>query len=463
MLVVLAVLGASCGTGDDPTGESVTSSDGIVTVEVPAGAAPEGVTVTVDVGDPGSLPQELRDSGLPIFVYELGPDGTQFAEPVTVRFRIPAALAGFDAAAGMPMALLAGRSGDAPLDLYASVDVSLDGDVLVVSGSTDHFTDAVVIVSDVPLSLATLPSPVRVGVGQFFHAIVSNIGDYQQAVEAKGEGARTLYEAKSPISVVRLIDGIVGEFRCNDATNGVLPEAITAEVRRTFSRPDAELRENLQEPNLFQFVLFSGDIFGIFEGREVVATFHADVECTPSTTTTTTTAAPSGTGGQQSTTTESPTGSDPKGDHEDRESNKAKEGEGEAADIKSVLHVLGDSGENCFIIEVYGDGETAADAGTYLIQIEVVDPESEGGGWGADVQIRSGTPEAGFVLSGLLDSGRDRLEGAEVSVMWINGNTMKVTVAGAGTALGVESFNVLIISSSTDGNFSDHAEGVGAS
>lgn len=269
--------------GGSPEGVSVTSSDGIVTVEVPAGAAPDGVTVTVDAGDPASLPQELRDSGLPVFVYELGPDGTQFAEPVMVTFRIPAAVAGFDPAVGMPMAVLASRSGEGLLDLYASVDVSLAGDVLVVSGSTDHFTQAVVVLSGVSLSLVTRPSPVKVGEGQIFHALVSNFPDYEKAVEASGEnrGARVLYRSKAPVTSLRLIDDFIGEFRCDGETDGVLPDAITAEVRRTF-------REFFRDP-LLVVRMGTLNIFGNAPNARLVAIFHADVECTEDDTTTTTT------------------------------------------------------------------------------------------------------------------------------------------------------------------------------
>lgn len=76
------------------------------------------------------------------------------------------------------------------------------------------------------------------------------------------------------------------------------------------------------------------------------------------------------------TTTEPPTeGSDPQGDAKASADDQTVEGLG--VDIASVLHERDVSGSNCFITDVYGDGETtAAGAGTYLIIVEVVDPDS---------------------------------------------------------------------------------------
>ena len=82
-----------------------------------------------------------------------------------------------------------------------------------------------------------------------------------------------------------------------------------------------------------------------------------------------------------STTTTEPSteGSDPQGDAKASADDQTVESPG--VDIASVHHERDDSGSNCFIIDVYGDGETtAAEAGTYLIIVEVVDPDSEGGG-----------------------------------------------------------------------------------
>ena len=170
---------------------------------------------------------------------------------------------------------------------------------------------------------------------------------------------------------------------------------------------------------------------------------------TPSTTTTTTTTEPSS------------EGSDPQGDTKASADDQTVESPG--VDIASVLHERDDSGSNCFIIDVYGDGETtAAEAGNYLIIVEVVDPDSEGGGWGGRVQYRLGTLEPGSVQIGLLASGRDKLEGSTVTAAWDDSDTVRTCVDSGETSLGVETFNISIHGfGTTDGDVYDEAEGVG--
>jgi hypothetical protein len=159
------------------------------------------------------------------------------------------------------------------------------------------------------------------------------------------------------------------------------------------------------------------------------------------------------------------TGEDPEGDGKNGESETVTpEEDVPGADIKSVRHERGPSGEICFIIDVYGDGKkTATDAeehvGNYLIDVEVPGPD----GWGTRVEFRNGVPEAGSVRLGPLAPGREILEGAEVSVEWIDSDTMKVTVAGTGTDLGVDTFFVDINVFWAGGSFYDHAEGIGES
>jgi len=163
------------------------------------------------------------------------------------------------------------------------------------------------------------------------------------------------------------------------------------------------------------------------------------------------------------TTTEASTpGSDPQGDVKASADDQTVEGPG--VDIGNVLHKSDVSGSNCFIIDVYGDGEaTAAGAGNYLIGIEVVDPDSEGGGWGGRVEYRQGTLEPGSVRIGVLASGRSTLEGAIVTAAWDDSDTVRMCVDSGETSLGVETFNISIFGfGTTNGDVYDEAEGVGA-
>lgn len=163
------------------------------------------------------------------------------------------------------------------------------------------------------------------------------------------------------------------------------------------------------------------------------------------------------------TTTEPSTdGSDPQGDAKASADDQTVEGPG--VDIGNVLHERDDSGSNCFIIDVYGDGETtAAEAGNYLIDVEVVDPDSEGGGWGGRVEYRQGTLEPGSVRIGVLASGRSKLDGAIVTAAWDDSDTVRTCVDSGETNLGVETFNISIFGfGTTNGDVYDEAEGVGA-
>ncbi len=159
---------------------------------------------------------------------------------------------------------------------------------------------------------------------------------------------------------------------------------------------------------------------------------------------------------------DSVTGSTDDADDCEKNSAKAKPGECDGGDVKNVRFGSGPSGEVCFIIGFYGDGETAAaEAGNYNVGIEALD--SVGGGFGVSVRFRFGTPEPGSVFLGPLASGRDRLEGATVTLVWDDRDTLRVCVDSGETDLAVATFDVLIGVFTTDGVVYDQATGVGAS
>ena len=101
--LLVAIVGACGGGGDDVTfdGETIRSSDGVLTVQIPTGAAAEGVEIEVTRIAEGELPPELQDvDGVVVVGYELGPDGAQFSQPVTLTFRVDPADHGIDLPAG---------------------------------------------------------------------------------------------------------------------------------------------------------------------------------------------------------------------------------------------------------------------------------------------------------------------------------------------------------------------------
>jgi hypothetical protein len=154
-------------------------------------------------------------------------------------------------------------------------------------------------------------------------------------------------------------------------------------------------------------------------------------------------------------------GSDPKGDPLDGLDNPTEEGAVAGGDIASVRHVLDESGDNCFVIDFYGDAEaTAAEVGTYMVDVEVDD--SKGGGFGVRTEFSRGEAANGSVRLGPLGPGRDKLEGAAVTLAWDDSDTLRTCIDGGDTTLDVATFMVSMYIFSADGDYWDRAEGIGA-
>jgi hypothetical protein len=162
-------------------------------------------------------------------------------------------------------------------------------------------------------------------------------------------------------------------------------------------------------------------------------------------------------------TTESPTGSDPEGDQENGETSQpVAPGEGEpGGDIKNVRHEGAAAGEQCFVIDVVGNGEMLATQGTgwYDIIIRVGDPE--GGEWQANVAYFDPTPTDRGVRLGPPAPGQQKLEGAAVTAQWDDSDTLRSCVDGGETSLAVARFRISIGVSTSTGTFWDYAEGIG--
>jgi hypothetical protein len=141
MMVVLALVAAACGSGDDGSGTAATvqetpeqaddgggavvSADGALTVIAPAGS---GVVTVVEAEGI----EELDSVGSSLRAYELGPDGSTFDEPVELRFE-----ATLDELAGG--VLVAARSSDGTVEpLEATIEIS--GESAVIVATIRHFT-----------------------------------------------------------------------------------------------------------------------------------------------------------------------------------------------------------------------------------------------------------------------------------------------------------------------------------
>jgi hypothetical protein len=117
---------------------------GLLSVDVPPGAAPAGTTVTVEPRDPDVRPDELRDLPMRHPFHELLPVDARFSAPVTVTRSIPfgALEEGvYDPATdGLIVSALFTRDTDGTWSWLADAQVRLDpeGGAFLVTGTTDH-------------------------------------------------------------------------------------------------------------------------------------------------------------------------------------------------------------------------------------------------------------------------------------------------------------------------------------
>jgi hypothetical protein len=109
------------------TGGSVATADGKVKVDVPAGALPSDLTITITATS--SAPNASAGT-----VYEIGPTGTQFATPVTLTF----SYAGVDLTGHTVSDLLPGRVVEGQWQVLS--DTATDTATSTVHGTTTHLS-----------------------------------------------------------------------------------------------------------------------------------------------------------------------------------------------------------------------------------------------------------------------------------------------------------------------------------
>jgi len=148
----------SDGGGASTSDVSVTSEDGGLTVNVPAGAGPADVAITLV-----DAPAEFADlDGVSVVAaYELGPDGAAFTEPITIEFQTAASGAG-----ALPLLLpvistVDGNGFELPDDIAVSEDD--DGNVNL-SASISHFSSLIYVKTGDGFQLT--PAPLRLRVGE---------------------------------------------------------------------------------------------------------------------------------------------------------------------------------------------------------------------------------------------------------------------------------------------------------
>jgi hypothetical protein len=170
----IALFVVACGGGgseDDGDGSfagtTVRSEDGRLTVQVPEGAAPDGVEVEIALIEDDDLPAELRDiEGLGVAGYELSPDGAEFSEPLTVTFRLDPAELGLDLLEGaVPLGLLLTRDAAGEFEGLEDAVLSREDGLVVARGAMSHFSPSFVVWSETE-AVALTPDSVDLAVGE---------------------------------------------------------------------------------------------------------------------------------------------------------------------------------------------------------------------------------------------------------------------------------------------------------
>ncbi|OFW62884.1 MAG: hypothetical protein A2135_05485 [Actinobacteria bacterium RBG_16_67_15] len=142
----VAVVTTVVPTATTEAGFEVTSEDGAVTVHVPASAMTEDPGITIrelaEEEYPGALGAVAADPATR--VYDLGPDGTEFAAPVTVSIHIDATTLADLAPNEVPVFLLF-TTADEGFEVYGDLSIMRRGSEVVVSGSVSHFSPVVLV------------------------------------------------------------------------------------------------------------------------------------------------------------------------------------------------------------------------------------------------------------------------------------------------------------------------------
>jgi hypothetical protein len=173
--ILFALIVAACGGGGDsgsstaqdpnPDAISVTSDDGLATLQVPAGAVPAGSEISITVLDPVDLLDEFEQVKV---AYELKPDGLVFDEPATLSIRQPGA-----ALVDTVEVHFGVLQSDESVEPVGPQWIRHDGDDVVHVSPIDHFSTFLLVAGSIELRL-TPPAVVDRSEGDSFDATVTS-------------------------------------------------------------------------------------------------------------------------------------------------------------------------------------------------------------------------------------------------------------------------------------------------
>lgn len=175
-MLLLGVLLPSCGGGGgDTVTQTVVSSDGVLTVTVPANALAHDTTVSVTAAADAKLPDQVSALDHVGVIYSLEPEGQRFDHPVELRVRVAMA----DIAAGGSVGPVVLVGADGGVSLLDDEHVAFDASGATITGTTTHFSKAVVGRSLFDLLLS--PDTIEAEVGASWKPVVKLRNPYQVA------------------------------------------------------------------------------------------------------------------------------------------------------------------------------------------------------------------------------------------------------------------------------------------
>lgn len=183
-------------------GGAITSVDGNVTLDVPAGALAADTEITMTMVPAGQRSSELSDLTPEAVVYEFGPDGLQFSTPATVTLALPDAEAPVTSGDSLstPLTVVASLSGGT-LELAGAQETTVEptSGALVARAEIDHFSSVLAQFMWIgesqgqPAAVAVTadPPPARAVVGESFQSTISIVADVEAFPSGGLQGAQS--------------------------------------------------------------------------------------------------------------------------------------------------------------------------------------------------------------------------------------------------------------------------------
>jgi hypothetical protein len=155
-------------------------------VQVPNGAAPDGVEVSIAALEDGDLPAELQDVDAVGVGYELSPDGAEFTEPLAVTFRVDPDELDLDLPErAMPLGALLTTNTAGEFERIGGAVLSREDGMVVARGTMAHFTPAFLALPGGNSAVVLQPETVRLAIGATVRVVVlaANAGEGLVPVE----------------------------------------------------------------------------------------------------------------------------------------------------------------------------------------------------------------------------------------------------------------------------------------